>query len=112
MRQLRVAVVLLRLCAALSSRALSDPAAGAHPSEREMREIVRRLLGAEQDMDRCAIVERNKDKEVRIECRHTEWRTCYVTHVITSLHRKNGKWIIGETRRERRGDTGECGCCR
>ncbi len=86
----------------------SEPAVP-HPSEQEMIETVRRLLGPKQDPRRCQVVQRAT--LYSIECRNTECHACDVTHVITTLKRKNGTWIVGSTRRERRGDTGECGCC-
>ncbi len=75
----------------------------------EIRAIVRRVLGAAQDPARCSAV--TTGAVVQIECKRTECNSCNVTHVITRLVQRYGKWQVGGTRRERRGDTGECGCC-
>lgn len=91
------------------SQAFAREPASPRPSEQELREAVQRLLGTRQDPRRCQVIER--DTQYRIECRNTECRTCNVTHVITTLIRKHGTWVIATTRREPRGDTGECGCC-
>lgn len=61
------------------------------------------------DPQRCQVVP--SGGSYLIECRRTECRTCQVTYVITTLAQEGGLWTVSGTRRVRRGDTGECGCC-
>jgi len=79
------------------------------PTDQELQQVVRRLLGKDVDPQSCQVVSR--DRSYLIECRRTECHTCQVTYVITTLAQKSGLWAVSGTRRVRRGDTGECGCC-
>jgi len=81
----------------------------ADPTRQEIRDIVHSVLGKQIDPEACAAKKGSADYV--IECHKTECKSCNVTYVYTTLVRKDGKWRIGGTRRERHGDTGECGCC-
>lgn len=79
------------------------------PTDQELQQVVRRLLGKDVDLQSCQVVSRNRS--YLIECRRTECHTCQVTYVITTLAQKSARWTVSGTRRVRQGDTGECGCC-
>lgn len=50
--------------------------------------------------------------EARWECRTTECPgACQVVHLVTVLGERNGRFRRVSQDRQRRGDTGECGCC-
>jgi hypothetical protein len=50
--------------------------------------------------------------EHRWECRYTECPGgCQVVHLVVVLGERNGTWRRVSERRDRVGDTGECGCC-
>lgn len=99
---------LLLGCMLLKQALAAEPAVE-RPTQGEIRDAVRRLLGPKQEISLCHLAPRAHG--YNIECSRTECHSCNVTHVITTLIRKEGRWLIAGTRRERRGDTGECGCC-
>jgi hypothetical protein len=81
----------------------------AQPTRQQVRDVVRAVLGKQVDSETCAAKKSGADYV--IECHKTECKSCNVTYVYTTLVRKDGKWRVGSTRRQRQGDTGECGCC-
>jgi hypothetical protein len=103
------AVVLLWLggvpCVLAAERAPQAP----RPTDPEVRQVVRRLLGKATNLQRCQVIP--SGSSYVIECSKTECRACNVTHVVTTLRQQDGQWAVAGSRRERRGDTGECGCC-
>jgi hypothetical protein len=107
--RLFAAVLQLLLGRPLCVMAAEEAASAQRPTADEVRQVVRRLLGKDYDPSRCQVAP--GEKSYLIECRQTECHTCQVTHVITTLHLRKGLWAVLGTRREPRGDTGECGCC-
>jgi hypothetical protein len=98
-RAIAVALVVL-----LASSARADPTPG-------LARAVRRWVSPQADPASCAPVA-PVGGEARWECTTTECPgSCMVVHVITVLGVSGGRWRRVSQRRDRIGDTGECGCC-